>query len=108
MFLVIHELVGKLDLQKQSGRVNLVHRARLLVLVRLNQIRAVAGTIERHFALLAAALRANTPVNGGAKTFLFADFTNSPTQYRAPNQGDDSTKDTTLARIPSPRPHSHA
>src|SRR5260370_36143337 len=108
MFLVIHELVGKLDLQKQSGRVNLVHRARLLVLVRLNHIRAVAGTIERHFALLAAALRGNTPVNGGAKAFLFADFTDSTTQSRAPNKGDDPTKVTTLVRIPSPRQHPNA
>jgi hypothetical protein len=47
-------------------------------------------------------------VNGGAKAFLFADFTDSTTQARAPNKGDDSTKVTTLVRIPSPRQHPNA
>ena len=57
-------------------------RARLLVFARLLQIRAVAGAIEGHFALLAAALRANAPVQGRAKTLFFANFADGATQEK--------------------------
>src|SRR5271169_3104764 len=64
------------------------------MLVRLHQIRTVAGTIECHFALLAAALWANTPVDSGAKAFLLADFTDRTTQSPTPRSS------TTLRRLP--------
>src|SRR5260370_6613678 len=81
VFFFIHDLVGNLDLQKQSRRIDLVRRARLFVLARLDEISAIARTIESHFPLFAATLRANAPVNGGAKAFLLANFTNSATQW---------------------------
>src|ERR1700687_4537400 len=82
MFFLIHVPIGNLDLQKQTRRVDLVRRARPLVLLRLSKIWTIARTIESDFALLAAALRANTPVDSGAKAFLLADFTDRAAQWR--------------------------
>ena len=62
----------------------------------LSKIGTIARTIESDFALLAAALRANAPVDSGAKAFLFADFTDCAAQSRAPSlhygiaQGDST------------------
>src|SRR5215470_16199588 len=50
------------------------------MLARLLQIGAVARAIERHFPLFAAALRADAPMNCGAKAFLFPDFTDNTAQ----------------------------
>jgi hypothetical protein len=83
MFFLIEELIGNLDLQKQTSWVNLIRRARFLVRPRLHKIRTIARTIERHFALLAAALRADAPVNSGTEAFLLANFTNGTTQSTA-------------------------
>jgi hypothetical protein len=49
------------------------------MLARLLQIRTVARAVERDFSLLAAALRADSPVNGGAKPLFFPDLTNGAT-----------------------------
>src|SRR5271166_4418137 len=111
MFLLIHELIGDFDLQKQCALIDLVCGARLLVLARLQKIRAIARAIERHFALLAAALRANAPVNSGAKAFLLADLTNVTTQLRAPGlpvshygipTQDSTTETRRIQRPPAP------
>src|SRR5580704_7953033 len=80
MFLLIHELVGNFDLQKQARRVDLVRRTRLFVLAGLHQIRAVAGTIQRDFALLAAALRADAAMNCRTKAFLLTNLADGATQ----------------------------
>src|SRR5271165_4179163 len=50
------------------------------MLPRLLQVRAVAGTIERDFALLPAALRTDASVNGRTKALLLADFADGTTQ----------------------------
>jgi hypothetical protein len=84
MFLLVHELVGNLDLKKQSRGIDLIRRARFFVLARLQEIRTVVGTIQGDFALFTAALGANAPVNGGAKPFLLTDFANGATQSRTP------------------------
>jgi len=47
----------------------------LFVFARLLQIRAIARTIERHLALFAAALRADSSVDSGTKTLLFSEIT---------------------------------
>jgi hypothetical protein len=80
MFFLVHELIRNLDLQKQSGGVDLVRGARVLVFTGLAKIGAIARTIERDFALLAAALRTNAPVNRRAKTLFFANFTDRASQ----------------------------
>src|SRR5579862_731488 len=80
MFLLIHELVGDFDLQKQTCRIDLVRRARFLMLARLQQIRAIQWTIKRHFTLLAAALRTDAPMHRRAKALFLSDFTNRATQ----------------------------
>ena len=80
MFFFVHELVRDFHLKKQSGRIDLVRRSRPLMLPRLQKIGAIARTVERDFALFAATLRADPPVNSGAKSFLLADFTNSAAQ----------------------------
>src|SRR5712691_6629411 len=82
MFLLIHKLIGDLDLQKQSPRIDLVCRSRLLVLACLQEIGAIARAIQSHFPLLAAALRADAPVYRRAKAFFLANFTDSATQSR--------------------------
>src|SRR6266403_4868230 len=46
----------------------------------LLQVGTVAGTIERHLSLFAAALRANTPVHGGTEALFLADFTDRTAQ----------------------------
>ncbi len=51
---------------------------------RLPQINAIAGTIERDFALLAAALRTNPAVDGGTKSLFFSDFTDGAGQENFP------------------------
>src|SRR5580704_3608863 len=78
VFALVGELIGNLNLQKQRCRIK--PGARLLVLSRLLQIGAVARTIERHLALLAATLRADASVDGGTEAFLLANFTNGATQ----------------------------
>src|SRR5579862_8466192 len=80
MLALIHELVGDLNIQKQHRRVDLFGWARLFVLPRLHEIRTIAWAIERHLALLTAALRANTPMNSGAEAFFLADFADGTTQ----------------------------
>jgi hypothetical protein len=50
------------------------------VLARLPQIWAIAGTIERHFALLATALRADAAVYGRTETFFLANLADGATQ----------------------------
>jgi hypothetical protein len=52
------------------------------VLPRLLQIGTIAGTIERDFALLAATLRADAPVQRRAKTLFFANFTDGASQEK--------------------------
>src|SRR5579864_3776317 len=47
---------------------------------RLQQIGTVARTIEGDFALFAAALRANAPVNSGTEAFFLTNFTDGATQ----------------------------
>ena len=61
-------------------RINLVGGSRPFVFARLQEISTVVRAIERDFALLAATLRADAAVDSGAKTFLFADFTNGAAQ----------------------------
>ena len=58
----------------------LVRRPRLLMLPGLLQIRAVAGTIERHLALFAAALRTNPSMDRGAEAFLFSNVADGARQ----------------------------
>src|SRR6202022_3062844 len=52
------------------------------VLTRLQQIRTVARAVERHLALLAAALRTDFPMHGRAKPLFFAFLTDSATQVQ--------------------------
>jgi hypothetical protein len=49
------------------------------MLAGLQQIDAVTGTVESDFALLAAALRADAPVDGWAKTLFLAFFADCAT-----------------------------
>ncbi len=72
----INETIANLDLWQQFDVVQLLKRPRLFMLARLQQIRTIAWTIERDFALLAAALRADASMHRGTKTLfltLFAD-----------------------------------
>ncbi len=80
---LVHELVGKFHLQKQCRRVELVRWTRLFVLSRLDQVGAVARTVEGDLPLLAAALRANPPMHGGAEALLLADVTDDAGQNRS-------------------------
>jgi hypothetical protein len=49
------------------------------MLAGLQQVDAVRGTVEGDFALLAAALRADAPVDGGAKALFLAFFADCAT-----------------------------
>jgi hypothetical protein len=50
----------------------------------LLKVYAVAGTIERHFTLLATALRANAAVDRRTEAFLLALFANRTTHKCKP------------------------
>ncbi len=95
VLVLVHELVADFDVEKKSGRVELVGGARLFVLASLKQVGAVAGTIECDLALLAATLRADAGVDGGAESFFFADV--------ADGTGHESIM--ALASAISPRSH---
>jgi hypothetical protein len=49
------------------------------MLPRLLEVRASAGTIERHFALFATTLRADASVDSGTKALLFSLFADGAT-----------------------------
>src|SRR5207247_834050 len=76
MFALVKKLVANFHLQEDIGRVHVGDPARLLMLPCLLQIYAVAGTIKRHFALLATALRADATVDSWAEALLLALFAN--------------------------------
>src|ERR1700733_2639565 len=82
MLFLIHELIGNLNLQKQTRRIDLLRGARLFVFASLNQIGTIAWTVERYFALLTATLRTNSSVNSGAEALFFATFTDGATQVK--------------------------
>jgi hypothetical protein len=82
MLALVEELVGNFNFQKQSLGVDVIPRTRLFVLPRLSQIGTITGAIECDFTLLAAALRANAPVQGRAKTLFFANFADGATQEK--------------------------
>jgi len=50
------------------------------VLPRLLEVDALAGAVEGHFALLAAALRTNAPVDRGTESLLLALFADGAAQ----------------------------
>ena len=76
MFVLVKKLVFDFHLDEQVGRVQVRQAARLFMLARLLQIHAVAGTIERHLALLATALRTDAAVDGRAEALLLTFFAN--------------------------------
>ena len=76
MFVLVEKLVFDLDLHEEIGRVQVSQAARLFMLAGLLQIHAVTGTIERHLALLATALRTDAAVDRRAEAFLLAFFAN--------------------------------
>jgi hypothetical protein len=80
MLALVGELLGNLDMKKQRRRVELLRRSRLFVFACLLQIRTIAGTIQRDLALLTTALRANSPVNGGAEALFLANLADRAAQ----------------------------
>jgi hypothetical protein len=74
--------LGDLNLGKQSLATPFARPLVFRVLTRLLEIRTVAGAVERHLALLAAALRADFPVHGWAKPLFFSFFTDRATQVQ--------------------------
>ncbi len=82
VFFFVEKLIGDLDLKKKSGRIDLVGRARFLMLTRLPQIRAVTRAVESYFALLSATLRTDAAMHRRAKALLLAQFTNCTAQSR--------------------------
>ena len=67
------------NLREEGGLVQILDGARPFMLAGLQQIDAVTGTVESDFALLAAALRADAPVDGGTKTLFLAFFADCAT-----------------------------
>src|SRR5580765_6955470 len=74
VLVLIKKLISDFNFQKQGGGVYVLAVVCSLVLARLQQIRTVARAINRGFALLAAALRANTPVDGWTEALFFPGF----------------------------------
>ena len=72
--MLVEKLISDFYFQKQGSRIEVLAVVCSLVLARLQQVRTVARAIKRDFALLAAALRANTPVNGWTETLFFPGF----------------------------------
>jgi hypothetical protein len=63
-------------LKKNIRRVHIGHATRLFMLAGLLQVDAITGTIERHFALLAATLRANAAMDRRTKALFLAFLAN--------------------------------
>src|ERR1022692_3233583 len=82
MLALVGELLRDLNLQEQRCGFELVGGTRLLVLPRLLQVRAVAGTVQCHLALLATALGAHAAVHGGTEALFLADLAKRATQIR--------------------------
>src|SRR5271166_5518130 len=80
MLALVGELLGNLDVKEQRGGVELVGGTRLFVLARLLQIGAVAGAIEGHLALFAAALGTDAAVDGRTEALLLANFADRAAQ----------------------------
>src|SRR5262245_8615761 len=106
MLMFIYKLVGNLDLQKQTGGIDLVRRTRLFVFACLLQLRAIAGTIQCYLALLSATLWANSPVYCRTKALLFANLTDDAAQsglsllhYVIPRRGFTSKRESRGRRI---------
>src|SRR6185369_4114341 len=79
VFVLIEKLVFDFHLHEEVGGIEVCQAARFLMLAGLLQIYAVAGTVERHLALLATALGTNAPMDGGAETLLLAFFADRTT-----------------------------
>jgi hypothetical protein len=65
-------LLANFNFWKKCALVQLLDWTRLFMFARLLQVNAVARAIEPDLALLAAALRANAPVNRRTKSPFFA------------------------------------
>jgi hypothetical protein len=76
---LVEKLLRDLDLREEGGLVQILDGARPFMLAGLQQIDAVTGTVESDFALLAAALRADAPVDGRAKALLLPFFAEGAT-----------------------------
>src|SRR5882672_2900953 len=70
---LVEKLLGNLDFGKQGRAIQFAYVTGILVFTRLLQIGAIAGTIERHLALFAATLGADTPVHGWTEALFFSD-----------------------------------
>src|SRR4029077_696465 len=79
MFVFINELIADLDLQEKCSRLQSLHGTRFFMLPCLLQVDAIAGAIERHFALLATTLRADASMHGRAKALFLPLFSNHAT-----------------------------
>src|SRR3981081_1346429 len=81
MLALIQILVRDINLQKQGRGVYFARCARLFMLACLLEVWAIGGTVQGYFSLFAAALRADSPVDGRTKALLLAYFANGATQW---------------------------
>jgi len=71
-------------LKKKVRWVQLACRSRLFMFAGLEEIRAVAGTVECDFALLAATLRTNASMHCQAKAFFLSFFADGAAHAKPP------------------------
>src|SRR5438876_11755293 len=85
MLLLIEKLITDFEFGEHCVLVQLIYGAQRFVRPRLLQINAFGWTVQRHLALFAAALRADTSVDRGAEALLFASFADRTTQSSSPS-----------------------
>jgi hypothetical protein len=73
---LVQKLPAHFNFGKQAAGVKFLQWARKFPLSSLQQVGAITGTVQRDLALLAAALRADAAVHGGAETLLFTGLAN--------------------------------
>src|ERR1700730_3460602 len=81
MLALIQILVRDINLQKQGRGVYFARCARLFMLACLLEVWAIARTVQGYFSLFAAALRANSAMDGRTKALFFTDLANGTTQW---------------------------
>lgn len=79
MLALIEKLLVHFDIGKESRLIEVPNMARFLVFARLQQVRTVAGTIERDFALLAAALGTDAPMDRGTESLFLPEIADRTT-----------------------------
>jgi hypothetical protein len=82
--MLVKKLLADFHLREQGCLIQILQGTRSFMQPRLLQVDATAGTIQCHFALLAATLRADPSVHSRTETFFFSLFADRASHKSTP------------------------